>query len=331
MSKVIQVILVALPETSGAALYGMLEVLKSVGVLWQELVHTEKRCCFSVSIVSIRHDMFWCGYNIPVQPDCNLEQAPDADVIIVPELWLGPDEVITGRYPTLVQWLKHRYQHGASLFSACSGAIVLAETGLLNGRKATSHWGYQDLFRKHYPEIKFQPQPNLVIADAQSRLVTAGGTTSWHDLALYVIGLYAGAAEAIRIAKVYLLKWHSEGQLPYQTLNRHPLHADAVVKKCQKVLEEFFIEPDALLRATQAAGIPERTLKRRFKQATGCSLIDYIQNLRIEKAKQLLESTELDTETVSETCGYADVSFFRRLFKRLCGVTPAHYRKLFKA
>lgn len=323
-------LLVALPESSGSALYGMFEVLKSAGVLWQELVHTEKRCCFSVNIVSIQQDLFLCGHSIPVQPHYCLELAPPADIIIVPELWLGPDEVITGRYPILVEWLKQRYQQGASLYSACSGAIVLAETGLLNGRKATSHWGYQDLFRKYYPEVQFQPEPNLVIADHQSRLVTAGGTTSWHDLALYIIGLYAGSAEAVRIAKVYLLKWHTEGQLPYQTLNRNPLHADAVVKKCQKVLEECFIEPDALSRATQAAGIPERTLKRRFKQATGCSLIDYIQNLRIEKAKQLLESTELDTETVSETCGYEDVSFFRRLFKRLSGVSPAQYRKLFR-
>ena len=110
---------------------------------------------------------------------------------------------------------------------------MLAETGLLDGRDATSHWGYQDLFRRRYPQIRFRPEPSLCFADPAGRIVTAGGTTSWHDLALHIIARHASPGEAIRIAKVYLLKLHDEGQLPYAPLVRRQPHSDAPVRSCE--------------------------------------------------------------------------------------------------
>jgi len=161
---------------------------------------------------------------------------------------------------------------------------MLAETGLLDGRDATSHWGYQDLFRRQYPQVRFRPEPNLCFADPVGRIVTAGGTTSWHDLALHIISRHVSPGEAMRIAKVYLLKWHDEGQLPYEPLVRQQPHPDAVVRGCENWLREHFRQPAVVARVVGYAQIPERTLKRRFKQATGLALIDYVQNLRIEEA-----------------------------------------------
>lgn len=111
--------------------------------------------------------------------------------------------------------------------------MMLAETGLLDGYCATSHWGYRDLFRKQYPKVRFEPAPNLVFARADGRIVTAGGTTSWHDLALHIIGRHASPGEALRIAKVYLMKWHAEGQLPYAPLVVEQPHGDAMVRRCE--------------------------------------------------------------------------------------------------
>jgi transcriptional regulator GlxA family with amidase domain len=159
---------------------------------------------------------------------------------------------------------------------------MLAETGLLNGCDATSHWGYQDLFRRQYPQVRFRPEPNLCFADADGRIVTAGGTTSWHDLALHIICRHVRPGEAMRIAKVYLLKWHDEGQLPHEPLVREQPHTDAVVRGCEHWLREHFREPGVVARAVGHARVPERTLKRRFKRATGLALIAYVQNLRIE-------------------------------------------------
>ena len=126
----------------------------------------------------------------------------------------------------------------------------------------------------------------------------------------------------MRISKVYLLKWHSEGDLPYANLVRRLPHNDSIVRQCEDWLGEHFLDQHAIARLTERCDVPERTLKRRFKAATGSSLIEYLQNLRIEEAKQLLESTALPVEDVSERAGYSDSSFFRRLFKRLTGLTP---------
>jgi transcriptional regulator GlxA family with amidase domain len=224
---------------------------------------------------------------------------------------------------------RRRHAEGSTIYSACSGAILLAETGLLDGCPATSHWGYQDLFRQRFPKVRFDPAPNLVYADPNGRVVTAGGTTSWHDLALHLIARHVGPGEALRIAKVYLLKWHDEGELPYTALVRPLPHRDGTARKIEIYLKEHFQDQDAIGKAIEAAGIPERTLKRRFKAATGLPLIDYLQNVRIEHGKHLLETTRLPVEDISVQAGYSDVSFFRRLFKRLVGLTPLSYRRMF--
>lgn len=323
--------IVAVPETAGSALYGMIDVLLAAGNIWQTLVGVQpQRKLFDVRIVSPSRAPFRCGNAVPVSPDASVDDDPKADIVILPEIWLGPDESIRGRHDPMIEWIRRRYRAGATLYSACSGAVMLAETGLLDGCEATSHWGYENMFRKRYPKVKFRPEPNLAFADPAGRIVTAGGTTSWHDLALHIIARHASPGEAMRIAKVYLLKWHGEGQLPYATLVRRNPHADAVVKGCERWLGEHFREADALLRAVRMSRIPERTLKRRFRAATGTTLIEHLQNVRIEHAKELLENSRLPVDEISSAAGYEDSSFFRRLFRRRTGLSPSQYRRMFQ-
>jgi transcriptional regulator GlxA family with amidase domain len=327
-----RVLILALPETAGSALYGMVDVLKAAGNLWQTLSRTgDEAAPFEVCIVAPGRRPFRCGNDVPVAPGVCIADDPHADILIVPELWLGPDEHLGGRYPRVIEWIRRRHAVGACIYSACSGAILLAETGLLDGREATSHWGYRDLFRLRFPQVRFRPEPNLCFADADGRVVTAGGTTSWHDLALHIIARHVSPGEALRIAKVYLLKWHDEGQLPYESLARVQPHADAVVRECEAWLREHYREPGAVGRVVARACVPERTLKRRFKVATGLALMDYVQNLRIEEAKRLLEETERAADEISAQVGYEDASFFRRLFRRRTGLSPKGYRRLFGA
>jgi transcriptional regulator GlxA family with amidase domain len=328
----IDVLVVALPETAGSALYGMVDVLMAAGTIWPTLARgSDARRLFAVRIVSPQATPFTCGHGIPVQPHCAIGDDPQAALVIVPELWLGPDESMHGRHPQVVDWLRRRYRAGANLYSACSGAVMLAETGLLDGCPATSHWGYQDLFRKAYPKVRFDPAPNLAHARADGRIVTAGGTTSWHDLALHIIARHASPGEALRVAKVYLMKWHAEGQLPFAPLVIAKPHGDAVVRRCETWLREHLRDVDAVSRVVAVAGVPERTLHRRFKAATGSALLEYLQGLRIEEAKRLLETGPTPVDEVSAEAGYADASFFRRLFKRRTGLTPGQYRRMFSA
>lgn len=327
----IEVAIVAVPETAGSALYGMVDVLSAAGNIWQTLVRSEEQArLFNVRIVAVTNAPFVCGNGIPVRPDFSVRDSYIPEIVILPELWLGPDEDMQGRYPDLMDWIRQQHANGTFLYSACSGAIMLASTGLLDGCEATSHWGYQDLFRQKFPKIRFKPAPNLTFADADGRIVTAGGTTSWHDLAIHIISRHCSLGEALRIAKVYLLKWHSEGQLPYKSLARNNVHADSVVKACEQLLRQCFRDHEAIQQTIEAAKIPERTFKRRFKAATGSTLIEYLQNLRIEEAKHQLETGEKSVENICYEVGYEDVSFFRRLFKRLTGVTPSQYRRMFQ-
>lgn len=324
------VAIVAVPETAGSALYGMVDVLSATGNVWETLVRSEiQRQVFDVRIVAPTAAPFRCGHGVPVTPDVGVDDDPVADIVIVPELWLGPDEDVHDRYPALLDWIRRRHDGGAYLYSACSGALMLAATGLLDGCDATSHWGYRDLFRTRYPKVRFRPEPVLAFADRHGRIVTAGGTTSWHDLALHVIARHAGPGEALRIAKVYLLKLHTEGQLPYQALVRHTPTADAAVRKALDHLERHHRDQGALAGAVARAGLAERTLKRRFRAATGTTLIEHLQALRVEEAKRLLEAGGLPVDEISHAVGYEDASFFRRLFKRLVGLTPSEYRRMF--
>ena len=330
-SRSVDVLIVAVPETAGSALYGMLDVLLATGNIWQALVReNEQQQLFNVRIVSPNGKPFSCGNHIPVKPDCAVSDEPKADIVILPELWLGPDDNIHGRFPELMDWLRRQYKRGCYLYSACSGAVMLAESGLLDGCPATSHWGYQDLFCQQYPRVKFLPEPNLVFADHAGRIVTAGGTTSWHDLAIHIISRHVSTGEAMRIASVYLLKWHGEGQSPYAALIRNAPHADSVVRQCEEWLKENYLCSNALAQLVAQSQVPERSLKRRFKAATGCTLIEYIQKLRIEQTKRLLETDELPVDDISIAVGYEDASFFRRLFKRFTGLTPSQYRRMFQ-
>lgn len=331
LPRPIEAFILALPETAGSALYGMVDVLAATGTLWRELVGEEPaHRLIEPRIVSLSREAFRCGNGIPVSPDVDLAAATYAEIIIIPELWLAPTDDMSERYAEAKEWIRQCYRNGSTIYTACSGSILLAATGLLNGREATSHWGYQDLFRRSFPAVRFNPAPNLVIADAGGRIVTAGGTTSWHDLALHIIARHCSPGEALRIAKVYLLKWHSEGQLPYARLVRRQPHADAVVRRVEEWLARHYREPHAVASTVKASDLAERSLKRRFKMATGTTLMAHVQNLRIEEAKRLLETSCVSADEISAMVGYDNPAFFRRLFKRCTGLTPGAYRRMFR-
>ena len=327
----VEALIIALPETAGSALYGMVDVLAATGTVWRQLVGEDPGpTLIRPRVVALSREPFRCGNGIPVIPDVGVAEDPEADIVILPELWLAPDDPMQGRYPELLDWIRHRHRAGSKIYSACSGAVLLAATGLLDGHAATSHWGYQDLFRIRFTEVEFRPEPTLVFADQTGQIVTAGGTTSWHDLAIHIISRHCSPGEALRIAKVYLLKWHGEGQLPYASLVRRQPHADSVVRRAEEWLGQNFRQLHAVAAVVAAADIPERSLKRRFKAATGSTLIGYVQNLRIEEAKRLLETGSLSSEDVSVQVGYENPAFFRRLFKRSTGLTPGQYRRMFR-
>jgi transcriptional regulator GlxA family with amidase domain len=330
-AEIIEALIVATPESAGSAIYGLIDVFASTGSLWLQLIGDEPgRRLIRPKIVSLSRDPFLCGNGIPVSPELTIGDKSDADIIVIPELWIAPNDDLRDRYRDLKVWLRQRHRAGNIIYSACTGSVLLAASGLLKGKKATSHWGYADLFHRSFPDVRFMPEPNIVFADDSGRIVTAGGATSWHDLAIHIISRHCGPGEALHIAKAFLLQWHGDGQLPFAGLVRRQAHADSIVRQAEEWLRKHFKEAHAVAGVVEECGIAERSLKRRFVAATGSTVIGYVQNLRIEEAKRLLETTGWPSDDIAAAAGYENPAFFRRLFKRCTGLTMGKYRRMFR-
>src|SRR5690606_11347509 len=234
------------------------------------------------------------------------------------------------RYPSLVEWLGRMHAGGAVLCSACSGVFLLAETGLFDGRDATVHFGYASQFAATYPAVSIHPERVLVVSGMHDELVSSGASTTWHDMALYLIARFAGATDAQEVARLFALQWHHDGLTPYMSFEGRGGHGDAEIEAAQRWLEAHFSVANPVEEMIKRSKLAERTFKRRFRAATGMAPIAYVQRLRVEDAKRRLERTDASVDEISWRVGYEDAAFFRRLFRRTTGLAPGAYRKRFR-
>ena len=326
----VAVSLLALPESTPAALYGLLEVFAAGGVVWNQLTgETVPARRMAPRIVARTPEPFVTALGPPITPGGALPDSP-SDIVLVTDLVVPLDAAPHERWPAEAAWVREQYRRGATVCSVCTGSLFLAEAGLLDGREATTHWSAAGVFRQCYPTVRLRPERILCDGDAEGRLLTGGGAAAWEDMALHLIARFCGQAEAVRIAKVFLLGDRSDGQLPFAGPERARPHDDAVVAACQAWIAEHYAGPNPVARMVRESGLAERTFKRRFKAATGHAPVDYVQALRVEEAKQMLETTGEATDSVAAAVGYEDPAFFRRLFKRRTGMTPARYRQRFR-
>jgi transcriptional regulator GlxA family with amidase domain len=263
--------------------------------------------------------------------DTALGDCPAAAVVCVPEVNLPPGEPLGDRFREEIEWLRQRHAEGATLAASCSGSMLLAETGLLDGWDATTHWGWCDILRTRFPEVTVRAQRALVVTGEGQRLIMTGGGTTWLDLALYIIARTVGLDDAIKVARVNLIDWHHSGQQPFARLARTRQVEDAVVARCQTWIAENYDQRNPVTAMVRLSGLAERSFKRRFQQATGMSPLEYVHALRLEEAKQMLEAGDLPIEAIANEVGYEDTGFFSRLFRRKVNLTPAQYRKRFGA
>jgi transcriptional regulator GlxA family with amidase domain len=326
------VALLAVPEVTASTLYGMYDLFAAAGRDWDFLVKGapgDPR--IRPLVVSGARQGFRAINGVWITPESTLHDCPRAEVVCVPELFVAPGESLAGRYATEIRWLREQHAAGATLAAACSGALLLAETGLLDGLDATTHWGYCDALAQSHPAVKVRAARALVAAGEGQRIVMAGGGTSWQDLALFLIARLIGVEEAMQLAKVYLIDWHNIGQQPFAALTRARQVDDAVIAKCQEWAALHYDEEAPVAAMASLSDLPERSFKRRFAKVTGMTPMEYVQTLRLEEAKHMLETTDLPVEAIANEVGYQDASFFGRLFRRKVNLTPAQYRKRFGA
>jgi transcriptional regulator GlxA family with amidase domain len=326
----VHVSLVALPEGSISTLHGLYDVLNAFGMLADFDESIPQSPPFRVEIVGETAGTVPLAGGLAAHAHRAVSDAGDTDIVIVPSVVLPHGGWAPGRYPRFVEWFSHVHERGALLCSACSGVFLLAETGRFDERDATIHWAYAPAFRVLYPRVRLHPERTLVVAGDRSELISSGASMSWHDLVLYLIARYVGPTAAQAVARFFALQWHRDGLGPYMVFAGPRDHGDAAVVAAQDWLEKHFPVAGPVEEAARQSGLATRTFKRRFTEATGLAPLHYVQQLRIAEAKRRLERTRESVDEISWRVGYEDPAFFRRLFRRVTGVTPAAYRRQFR-
>jgi transcriptional regulator GlxA family with amidase domain len=325
-----RVALFAAPETSPAILFGLFDVLGSVGAVFPDMTTGEPGdALLDVRIVAADPEPFRCFGGILVEPHESIEEGRPFDVIIVCDLYTPITTAPRGRFAREAEWIRRMHGGGTLIASVCTGSLLLAEAGLVDGRPCAGHWAYAGLFAAEYPSVDFDASAILVLGSEPDGVITAGGVTAWQDLALHVIARLCGRTHAIETAKVHLLTGHEEGQLPFAALVRRTDADDAIVAGCQAWIAENYAVDNPVAAMVERSGLQARTFGRRFRAATGERPIDYVHAVRIDEARHVLESSSLSVDEVGFAVGYDDPTFFRRLFKRRTGLTPAAYRRKF--
>ena len=326
--------ILALPEITGAGIFGIYDLFAHVNMLTRldgrRPVESRR---IELMIVAPRQEMLRSATGLVILPHATMADVGELDVVCVPNLDFPLDGPIEPHFSIdVLDWVRTRYASGSVVTSACSGSILLAEAGLLDGVEATTHCYFAPLFRQRYPRVTLNADKVLVTSGPDRRLITAGGASTWNDLALYLIARFCGGDVAVQIAKLFLLRWHPEGQRPYATSMLTQLqHSDGLVRRAQEWLTHNYSCRNPVGDVVSQAGLPERTFKRRFKSATGFAPLEYVQSLRLEAAAELLEGSDESVEEIAYRVGYEDITFFRRLFRRHKGVTPAAYRRQLRA
>jgi transcriptional regulator GlxA family with amidase domain len=266
------------------------------------------------------------GYRLAVDGD--LDRAPPGKVVIIPAFGSPQPDVhieAVKRHARLLPWLRAQYESGATLAATCSGSFLLAESGLLDGRPATTSWWLAPAFAQRYPKVHLDPGSMLTEGE---RLICSGTGMSHLDLTLHLIAKYGGRDLARLCAKYAVLDSQRRSQAPYVILN-YARHYDPLIVKAEKwIKQNLHRDFDVEEIAANVAASP-RTLTRHFKESTGDSPQVFVQKIRVEMSKALLESTQLRMDAILERVGYSDDSAFRRLFKKYTGLSPREYRHRF--
>lgn len=315
-----------------SAITGIIDLFRLAGVTWARINNETPAPQFETRLLTKDGAPCRCINGLTLQPDgawnTLLPGGNSSDLVVIPTIG-GPINRVLAENPELIAWLRDFQSADAGqvrLASNCTGAFMLAEAGLLNGRQATTHWGFSHQFRHRYPAVNLQPE-RLVTVDGH--IACAGGGMAWWDLGIYLVERHAGAQVARELAKAFVIDAGRTSQAPYSALQARRYHSDAAILSLQNWLDDHYRQPITLQALSSLCGLTERSLIRRFKAATGDTPTGYLQVLRIEAARRHLENSRVAVEEVTRLVGYEDVSSFSRLFRKHTGLAPGVYRSRF--
>ena len=244
--------------------------------------------------------------------------------VIAPPSIIMPENMAPA--PAAAIWLRDQHAAGATLCSVCAGAFVLAETGLIDGRRATTHWAFAQQLAQRFPKVHLAAQ-HMVLDEGD--IITAGGILAWADLGLTLVERFLGPATMLATARFLLIEPPRQSQLPFAQFIPRFDHGDDAIRQSQHHIHANATTLQGVADLQAAAGMTGRTFLRRFSAATGFRPVEYIQHVRIAKAREALERSLTPVDRIAWDVGYADPAAFRKLFQKLTGLSPAAYRQQF--
>jgi transcriptional regulator GlxA family with amidase domain len=316
---------VAILNYTGAvssSVMGPYDILTKIDMTKQLFGVLNNKVDFEVDIAnSLKIDKYLPGF---VRGSKTIGDQKKYDLVIIPAMNFELVEKVLKDEKKMIEWIRQQYNAGSEVASVCLGTFLLAAAGILDGRRATTHWMGVPLFRKLYPQVKLED--DKVIID-EGRIYSCGAAFSFTSLMIYLIEKFCGRELALAASKVMMIQVHDSGQNSFAIFDLQRSHADKGIREVQEFIEQNYCDELYVKKLANKFNISNRTLIRRFTEATGNTPLEYIQHVRVEAAKRLLEKGKVGIEQVCVKSGYEDFNFFCEIFRRNTGLSPQAYRR----
>lgn len=281
-----------------------------------------RRALFNIELAGISNEVDFYDNLFTVKPQTDISNISKTNLIIIPSLNHNYQEAVKGNQ-TLVDWVTKQYKNGAEVASICTGAFLLASSGLLDGKSCSTHWSAADNFRNMFPDVNIQP--DTLITDEHG-IYTNGGAYSFLNLMIYLIEKYFDRQTAIYCSKVFQIDMDRQSQSAFIIFKGQKMHEDEMVQQAQSYIENKVEEKISIERLASRLAVSRRQFDRRFIKATGNTPFEYVQRAKVEAGKKLLEAGRKTVNEVMYEVGYSDASAFRRVFKEVTSLSPVEYR-----
>lgn len=290
------------------------------------LTEAEKPPLFKVQLVGFTKEVKFSNGQFIVHTDALIDSVKNTSLIIIPSL-AGNAVSMTYINKDAATWIAKQYKNGAAVASLCTGAFLLAYSGILNGKQCTTHWAYANEFRYYYPGVTLVDEK--VITD-QDGLYSSGGYNAYWNLLIHLVEKYTNREMAIKTAKYFVIDLDKNNQSAFIIFQGLKDHNDEIVLKAQKYIEQHYADRLQVDQIADKFHTTRRTFERRFKKATRNTIIEYIQRVKVEATKKQLEIGRKNINEIMYEVGYSDMQAFREVFKKITGMTPVEYRSKYK-
>lgn len=285
-----------------------------------------KKPLFKVQLVGVKKQIKLNSGLYVVHPDLQLKDVKKTDLVIIPAL-VGDMAKAIEKNINLLPWINKQYANGAEVVSLCVGAFLLASTGLLDHKKCSTHWAFQNQFREMFPLVEVV-EGSIITED--HRIYSSGGANSYWNLLLHLVEKYTNRETAIMASKYFAIDIDRDTQTAFAMFQGQKNHHDNEIKKIQTYIEKNFQDKHTVDALANKVALGRRSFERRFKHATNNSVLEYILRVKVEAAKRNFENSDKNINEVMYTVGYNDTKAFRSIFKKHTGLTPIAYKNKYK-